>query len=170
MPSKVAYIIMPVGSDNEFQAKKSIMEQSLRREQWIARFPSTPALRERVTGNQSADFMLPEIIAEMSSAGLVVADLSLERPSCYYELGVAQAIGCPTFLVAAIGTQIHQVADRQQVHFFADLEELSTLMDTAFRWQRLSCWRRVNGSWSWSRQGAWPEHGLGDHSECAPVH
>jgi nucleoside 2-deoxyribosyltransferase len=67
----------------------------------------------------------------MKAASLIVADLSLERPSCYYELGVAQALGRPTFLLAVTGTAIHQVADRDRIHFYADLKELSVMMDTA---------------------------------------
>ena len=38
-------------------------------------------------------FNINAAINDMKSADLVVADLSYERPSCYFELGIAEAIG-----------------------------------------------------------------------------
>jgi len=74
-----------------------------------------------------------QTMAKMQDADILVADLSLERPSCYYELGVAQALGHPIFLVAAAGTPIHQVANRRQIHFYEDIQELSILMNIAIK-------------------------------------
>jgi len=134
MSVKEAYIIMPVDSDREFEMKRSTIEVSLRKKNWSALFPSSTTDRAKIVNRQgeNAGFILSDMIAKMKSSSLVVADLSLERPSCYYELGVAQAIGCPTFLIAAAGSQIHQVANRGQIHFYSEMRELSTLMDEAF--------------------------------------
>jgi hypothetical protein len=37
----------------------------------------------------------------MLLAVFVLADLSLERPSCYFELGLAQAVRAHVFVIAA---------------------------------------------------------------------
>jgi hypothetical protein len=124
MPSRVAYIIMPVGSDPNFASKQSAIVSSLGKRGWIGRFPLD------VTASKP-DFLLPVAIEDMRTASLVVADLSLERPSCYYELAVAQTIGRPTFVIAAKGTLIHQLAGRGTVQFYCGTQELSNLLDAA---------------------------------------
>jgi hypothetical protein len=60
---------------------------------------------------------------------LVVADLSLERPSCYFELGMAQTVGVPCFLIAEQGTRIHQHSG--EVIFYASLEDYRRLISLA---------------------------------------
>jgi hypothetical protein len=56
----------------------------------------------------------------MQRAEFVLADLSLERPSCYFELGLAEAANA-FFLVAAAGTPIHQVGNAGKVVFYSDM-------------------------------------------------
>ena len=41
------------------------------------------------------------------NAYFVIADLTSERPNCYYELGFAQALKRPAILVAQKGTELH---------------------------------------------------------------
>jgi hypothetical protein len=59
---------------------------------------------------------------------LPLADLSLERPSCYYELGLAEALGKPVYLIAAEGTDIHQTASRRLVSFYNGQEDFIILL------------------------------------------
>jgi hypothetical protein len=126
MTAPLAYIIMPVGSDKMFDAKRAIIEDSANHNCWITHFPLDSSSRASATV-----MTLPKIKNTMNAAALIVADLSLERPSCYYELGVAQALGRRTFLLAAAGTAIHQVSDRDKVHFYVGLDELRALVDGA---------------------------------------
>jgi nucleoside 2-deoxyribosyltransferase len=131
MTPNLVYIIMPVGSDEAFESKRAVLEASSKAHDWITHFPLDSTSRQDNRHITETNFKLPEVLAEMKAASLIVADLSLERPSCYYELGVAQALGRPTFLLAVTGTVIHQVADRDRIHFYADLKELSVMMDIA---------------------------------------
>lgn len=62
----------------------------------------------------------------MLSASLIVVDLSYERPSCYYELGVREAVGARLLLVARVGTTVHQTSLREQVNFFSDPVEVAS--------------------------------------------
>ena len=64
---------------------------------------------------------------------MVVADLTLERPSCYYEVGLAQALNRQVVLVAERGTPIHQAHDRDKVIFYDSLDDLSAKLTRALR-------------------------------------
>ena len=61
--------------------------------------------------DQQKSVSVSSAVADLHKAGLVIADLSLERPSCYFEVGVAQGIGKTVAFIAATGTPIHQVYD-----------------------------------------------------------
>ena len=133
MTASLAYFIMPAGSDNNFNSKRAILQAIAQRRGWVTHFPSYAVLRPNNDVMKPRDFSLPDLIREIRNASLVVADVSLERPSCYYELGVAQALGQPVFLLASVGTVVHQVAGRDNVNFYSNLEELSCLFDTALK-------------------------------------
>lgn len=70
---------------------------------------------------------------EIEGATLVIADLSLQRPSCYYELGLAQALGRTTLLVAEEGTDVHQAFGRSDVLFYKSPADLTSHLVDAVR-------------------------------------
>ena len=51
-----------------------------------------------------------------------IADMSYERPSCYFEVGFAQALNKPIYLLAQHKTIIHQLLNREKVKFYEDLK------------------------------------------------
>ena len=57
---------------------------------------------------------------------MLPSDLSFERPSCYFELGMAQAVAPRCSLIAERGTTIHQHSGT--VSFYAGLEEYRQLI------------------------------------------
>ena len=59
----------------------------------------------------------------LARADLVLADLSYERPSSYYELGAAEALGRRIALIAKRGTPIHQTTHAKKVIEYNTLEE-----------------------------------------------
>ena len=72
------YFISPVGSDPSYPAKRNVLA-NLEPELGVTfYFP----LERRPS------FALEAAKADLARAHLVIADLSLERPSCYFELGV----------------------------------------------------------------------------------
>jgi nucleoside 2-deoxyribosyltransferase len=133
MTANLAYFIVPVGSDESFESKRAALQAAAERRGWATHFPSYSLSYPNQGTSKLTSFSLPDFVTEIENASLVVADLSLERPSCYYELGVAQAVGAPVLLLAAVGTMVHQVADRNNVHLYSDLEELSSLLDNALK-------------------------------------
>ncbi|WP_156023374.1 hypothetical protein [Terracoccus sp. 273MFTsu3.1] len=114
------YMIMPVGSDPEYAAKREVLQslESTNRVQLHLPFERTD-----LHAIQPSD-----VLGDLKRAELVVADLSLERPSCYFELGLAQALEKPCVLVAKRGTALHQVFGRSQTQFYVDLDDYAHLM------------------------------------------
>lgn len=105
-------VIMPVGS-NPSRAKK---EEAIRK---IADKTGIKPHFPRYT-TEDPVFNLQATLQDIRGAEFILADLSLERPSCYYELGLAEALGKPVYLIAVKGTDIHQTASRRLVRFYND--------------------------------------------------
>jgi hypothetical protein len=114
------YVIMPVGSDKLFNKKRAIIQSEARKADLIAYFP--------LDGMPDKLFDLDSVIHDLQDSQFVIADLSLERPSCYFELGLAQAVGMPTHLIAEERTPIHQSSGQNQIRFYRDLDEYRILI------------------------------------------
>lgn len=119
------FIIMPVGSDEQFEEKRQAVSDILTKRGHSAHFPLDGVLPEEPT--RQVPFNLQSALDVLSSVDVVIADLSLERPSCYYELGLAQALGKRTILIAQKGSRLHQAAGSQSVRFY-DTNEYPEVM------------------------------------------
>lgn len=114
-------VIMPIGS-NPFKVKQQkIISYAGKRKGIKPHFPTYTT--------DDPVFNLQVTMQNLKNAEFVLVDLSLERPSCYYELGLAEALDKPVYLIAEKGTSIHQTANRQFVTFYANDEELEALLD-----------------------------------------
>jgi len=107
---KYFYVICPVSADPDFADKRAML-QELGTETGVA--PFFPLERH-------SQFYIEAVSRDMKLAAFVVADLSFERPSCYFELGVAEAVGATVFLVATTGTPIHQVGEPREIAWYED--------------------------------------------------
>lgn len=103
------YVICPVASDPSFTFKRGIIER-------VAR-----ALGLEPVFPLNASPPVP-ISVLMTGTAFALADLSLERPSCYFELGVAYARGLRRFVIAREDTPVHQTGDQGEVEFYRDAE------------------------------------------------
>lgn len=103
-------IIMPVGSNPHLKERQKNIIENSKEAGLTAHFP-------RYT-TEDPVFNLQATLQDLKNALFVLADLSLERPSCYYELGLAEALGKPVYLIAIQGTDIHQTASRRFVQFY----------------------------------------------------
>ncbi len=122
----LVFVIMPVGSDPNYLSRRSRIAGTIHALGMEAYFPLDHHEHNAVFDPATVRF-------ELQRASVVVADLTLERPSCYYELGVAQGVGLPVVMVAEAGTPVHQTADRDQVGFYADYGELEKLLEAGLR-------------------------------------
>jgi hypothetical protein len=111
------YVVMPVGSDARYLQRRAAIEQAIGDLGFATHFPAD-ALHHKVA------FDLEQTRRDLRRARLVVADLTLERPSCYYEVGLAQALGRRVQLFAERGTPIHQAHHRDRTIFYDSFEEL----------------------------------------------
>lgn len=114
-------VIMPVGSNPQVVEKQKVVADASKK---IGLNPHFPGY---VTKDPVFD--LQATLQDIRNAEFVLADLSLERPSCYYELGLAEALGKPVYLIASEGTDIHQTASRRLVRFYKDAEGYRILLE-----------------------------------------
>jgi hypothetical protein len=115
------YFIAPVGSDPQYKQKRELLERISRDTGREFFFPL-----ERHTS-----FSLESARADLRRASLTIADLSLERPSCYFELGVAQALEVPIWVIAAAGTPLHQLAAPDSTRLYSNLAEYDEIVRQA---------------------------------------
>jgi hypothetical protein len=116
---KYAYVIMPVGSDPAGYADRRVaIEAALNTAGLVGHFPID-------ISEDSTDFDLQKALKDLEGSSVVIADLSFERPSCYFELGMAQALGKRTILVAIDGTKIHQACGRGHIVPYGSLRQLT---------------------------------------------
>lgn len=93
----------------------------------------------RIDKEAPLEGMVDRIKEEIRRAHFIVADLTDERPSCYFEVGFAEALGVPVIYLAskqsvvAPGTQTHIHFDvHKNVNFFTNHEELKEKTRRAF--------------------------------------
>jgi nucleoside 2-deoxyribosyltransferase len=119
---RYVFIIGPVGSDPLFREKQRVVQEVATQYGLTVFLPLEAA----------TEHGLVDIILTIRSAEFVLVDLSFERPSCYYELGVAQALGSPIEVIAEAGTRIHQLDNRSVVEFYSGLERYGELLRAIF--------------------------------------
>ena len=120
------YVISAVGADPEFATKRSVLAAVARS---VGVEPLFPLDRD-------PSVALERATEDIRKAGFVVADLSYERPSCYFELGLAEATGVDVGIIAKVGTPIHQVGYASHVSFYRDMDDyrrvVHRLLDAKF--------------------------------------
>jgi hypothetical protein len=114
---------MPLGSDPRREEKEMAIRSA------AASRGLVPLIPLKASQNYPP-FFLANALDDLTQAAFVLADLSLERPSCYYELGLAEALKKDLYLVALEGTTIHQTAARHRVRFFCATENFATFIGT----------------------------------------
>jgi nucleoside 2-deoxyribosyltransferase len=120
MSTPVVHVIMPVGSDPRHRAKQEAIRRGIEAAGFRPEFPAYSM--------DNPHFEPAPFATKLRGADAVLADLTGERPSCYFEIGFAQALGRPVYLIAEKGTDIHQTAFRDRARFYANLDELQRVV------------------------------------------
>lgn len=134
------FVVMPIQGDKygemndqriheEFNKRFVAVEKTLSKHQCVA---------IRIDKEIPLDDLVRRIKTEISRAQFVVADLTDERPSCYFEAGYAEALGKPIVYVAskqsvitpAQKTHIHFDV-HMNVNFFSNHKELQEKLGAA---------------------------------------
>ncbi len=113
------FVIIPQYLDSTFESKKAILIRAACKYEIKIFFGYN-------TGDEND---IDESITLLENADFVIADLSLARPSCYYEVGFAQSKNKQIYLMAAVGTEIHQVRSKNEIYFYKCLDEYEELID-----------------------------------------
>jgi hypothetical protein len=113
-------VIMPYGCDPNYDNKQRVIGEIANLHDLTPRFPKF---------NHDRLFNLEYTIETYKNAIFILADLSFERPSCYYELGVAEALGIKIYVVASKGTIIHQTKNRDDIQFYENMDQFNQIIE-----------------------------------------
>ena len=128
------FVIMPIqgekyGTQNDKRIYKEFDERFKAIEELM---PEYQAVAIRIDKEHPLEDLVGRIKSEIDRAQFLVADLTDERPSCYYEAGYAEAKGKPTIYVASKESVVYpQKATKihfdvhMNVNFFTSTEELT---------------------------------------------
>lgn len=111
------YVICPVTADPIHREKRRILESLAQELHVELGFPLDSPTLPDIKGTLRA----------LNDCDVVVADLSFERPSCYFELGVARALKKPVFAICNIGSAVHQGIDTPTLETFGTLKEFEVV-------------------------------------------
>lgn len=78
-----------------------------------------------------SEFVIKQVGNLIERAGLIVCDLTYERPNVYYELGYAHGVGNGAdniLLLAREGTTLHFDIGPLRVHHYSSLKKLRTIL------------------------------------------
>lgn len=114
------YVIMPVGSDDAYPLRRAAIERGAVPVGYRVHFP--------LDRSSKGTFSLATAKRDLKASAAVLADLTNERPSCYYEVGLAQAVNPRVLIVAQQGTPLHQIAGREEVLFYDSIDALPELL------------------------------------------
>jgi len=119
------YVIMPVGADQQFADKRSILQRVADKEGLTPYFPFDRTSR--------MTFDKEKTLSVIRDSDFVLADLSMERPSCYFELGLAQALGKDVYIIARQDTDIHQAHGRGLTRFYKGLSGYEQVVSSVLK-------------------------------------
>ncbi|MFM9976568.1 MAG: hypothetical protein ACKVOP_00780 [Sphingomonadaceae bacterium] len=112
---KTVLMIMPVYSDRQFAQKRDIVNEI------CVNAGCHPLFPEYERNNPMFD--VSKARRRLEQSDLVIADLTLERPSCYFELGFAENQSANIIVVADEKSDIHQLSGRERVIRFAGVDD-----------------------------------------------
>ncbi|MES1199445.1 MAG: hypothetical protein ABUS48_05625 [Pseudomonadota bacterium] len=119
MSTRRVYVVAPALSDPLWREKREIVSQACATRGLEAHYPHfTPG----------AGFDLQAETAKIAASAFALVDLSKERPSCYFELGIVEALDVDFALIAEAGTPLHQTSQPHAVRFYAGLEAFAALV------------------------------------------
>ncbi|GAB3636710.1 hypothetical protein GCM10027422_23000 [Hymenobacter arcticus] len=115
------FIVSPYNIDSLYTEKKRIIE--ILCEKYSVNFVRA---EDGVTGRS---LNAEETALLLQQCDCAIADLSYERPSCYYEVGYLQAIRKPVYLTSDTNTALHQALEIENVLLYSGLNEYRKIIE-----------------------------------------
>lgn len=116
----IVFIIIPFITDSQPEIKIEIIDKI---------FKKYKIKYSTGVKNENGNFDIIETLKICQDADYYIADVSYERPSCYYEIGYVQALGIKGNILAMNNTIIHQLIGYENTKFYANLSEFEKLID-----------------------------------------
>ena len=125
------FIIMPMGGTDS-QSKLAI-NNVLNSIMASAVYSGFNAQRvDTVSVGNSTKSIDTKMYESIKKAEIIVADLTYERPNCYFELGYAMALGKDIIIIAREGTKLHFDAEHYTTIIFKDEIYLTSELKAEF--------------------------------------
>ena len=134
------FIVMPIqGAQSGTQEEQRIYKEYDERFEVIEKVVGKyDGIAIRIDKEHALDDLVARIKREIQDCGFVIADLTDERPSCYFEAGYAEALKRPVIYVASkqsvekpgTNTKIH-FDIHMSINFFVNLKELKERLTKA---------------------------------------
>lgn len=147
------FIITPIQGEKhgDQEQQRVFKEYDLRFEAIEAVLSDAGAIAIRIDKEHALEDLVGRIKKEIRAAQFVVADMTDERPSCYFEAGYAEALGKKVIYVASkqsvakpgTATKIH-FDIHMNMNFFSNHQELKEKLSSAVEKNRLALFRSVD--------------------------
>ena len=112
---KKAFFIAPYRIDLEYLAKKNIVANLC-----VSNNLEFLIAEDIQTGNS---LNAKDTLKLLNECDFAIADLSFERPSCYYEVGYLQALNKTVHLICKSNTTVHQVLQVENLITYSNLDD-----------------------------------------------
>jgi len=136
------FVVMPIqGEKHGTQEQQRIYKEYDERFEAIEHVVSdNGGVAIRIDKEHPLEDLVGRIKKEIRGSAFVIADMTDERPSCYFEVGFAEALGRPVIYIASkqsvakpgTDTKIH-FDIHMNVHFFTNREELKEKLSSAIQ-------------------------------------
>lgn len=122
---KSLFLIAPYYVDPFYVKKKSILDDLCK--SFSIKLQIAEDLK---TGNS---LNAEDTIRLLKKSDFFIADLSFERPSCYYEVGYLQALNKKVNLISTANTSLHQLLRNDSLLTYSDLDSYKTLVENILK-------------------------------------
>ena len=127
------FIIMPFGENRE--QKAALWNTYTNIKQAAATVGYRAERVDFILGSNSID---NKIYQNIEKAELIIADLTLERPNCYFEVGYAKALGKNLIFMSKNGTKIHfDVEHYDHITYDTEFEMFNSLQNKLHEYKAL---------------------------------
>jgi len=128
------FIVMPIqgepfGTQDEQRIWKEFDSRFAAIEKLLGKYD---AVAIRIDKEHTLDELVKRIKAEIAKSSFVIADLTEERPSCYFEAGYAEALRKPIIFIASKESVVHPKTPtrvhfdiHRNINFFTNHKELA---------------------------------------------
>lgn len=124
LQQKKAFIVMKLNDANLELAYRDGILQALK---------ETKYEKRRIDDYVDGEKISPRILKEIRRSDIVIADLTGERPNCYYEVGYAHALSKKVILSAMEGTDVHFDLRDNNFIFWKSPSDLKDRLITALK-------------------------------------